>query len=77
MMASSNQPDHESRLGTVYSWTTVHAGPPGIATPYLLAWIDTEKGRIFARLRDGAAGIGDHGRAAFVENEGWWFTCER
>lgn len=37
--------------GTVYTFTVVYVGAPGIATPYALGYVDFEPGvRVFGRL---------------------------
>jgi uncharacterized OB-fold protein len=33
-----------SRAGRLYTWTTVHAAPPGVATPYALGYVDLPEG---------------------------------
>jgi uncharacterized OB-fold protein len=64
----------ETRPGVVYALTTVYEGPPGITIPYVLAWIDSEEGRLFARVRGGAR-RGDRGMLRRLSGEGWWFEC--
>lgn len=45
--------------GTVYTFTVVHVGAPGIATPYALGYVDLEPDvRVFGRLAVGDAEIG-------------------
>ncbi|TGD89117.1 hypothetical protein BayCH28_07050 [Mycolicibacterium sp. CH28] len=49
----------EGAAGTVYSWTTVHRGMPGVAVPYTLAYADFDDGlRLFARV-DSVVAVGD------------------
>ena len=49
----------EGAAGTVYTWTTVQRGMPGVAVPYTLAYADFEDGlRLFARV-NGSVAVGD------------------
>lgn len=45
--------------GTVYTFTVVHVGAPGVATPYALGYVDFEpEVRVFGRLPPRDAQIG-------------------
>ena len=54
-----------SRRGTLYSFSEIHVGQAGMATPYMFGYIDLpEQLRIFARL---LGGIGDFACDELVE----------
>jgi uncharacterized protein len=49
------EPLELSGRGRLYSYTVIHAPPPGWTAPYAVGYVDLEEGpRVFAHLRDGA-----------------------
>lgn len=47
--------------GEVHSFTTIHVGRPGTPVPYMVAYVDVDGVRLFARL-EGEPRIGARGR---------------
>lgn len=43
---ATTQPVQLSRRGVIYSFTVVHQAPPGVATPYMLGYVDLPDDRV-------------------------------
>lgn len=56
--------------GRVYSYSILHVGPPGIESPYALAYVDLSDGvRVLARVADWEEGIACDEEVALVGQE--------
>jgi len=69
-------PAAEQVPGRLYSFTMVHVGPAGMPVPYVLGWVETDAGRVFARVT-GQPSLDGAGYLKRVDGEGWWFECAR
>jgi uncharacterized OB-fold protein len=52
-LATSLAPHVLARVGTLYSYATVHVGPPGWPVPYTVGYVDLPDGaRVFGHMAD-------------------------